>query len=286
MSIREIIYFIVRIARPRFALYIVGVYIVGFAYAGPSYDAFLSPDFWLHVLFFLIPGNLFLYGVNDYFDADTDQYNEKKQEKEAFVEEKSFERSLLFWVLVVSFSTGIIFMAFQKDLISTFILALFLAISFFYSAPPTRFKAHPFIDFASNILYIIPGILGFYHVSGQIPDTQSLLALACWTSAMHLFSAIPDIDSDSKAGLQTTAVVLGVKKSLLLCTLLWSLFALLISFSLSSYFPWILIAWLYPLFSFYVFINMKKLSLAKVYWIYPYLNVAIGALAFFIVLFL
>lgn len=286
MSFTQILKFIFNVSRPRFALYIVGVYIVGFAYGVSDYSRFLSFDFLFHLLFFLIPGNIFLYGVNDYFDADTDQFNEKKQDKETFVAKKSTERTVLFWLLVISLMTGILLMGFQQDMTATLILGLFLALCFFYSAPPTRFKAHPFIDSISNVLYIVPGVLGYYHVTGMIPETQPLLALALWTWAMHLFSAVPDIESDARADLKTTAVTLGKKQSLLLCASLWLLFALLISISLSEYQPWIFAAWIYPLFAFYVYVRSEHISIDRVYWIYPYLNVMMGAGAFFIVLFL
>jgi lycopene elongase/hydratase (dihydrobisanhydrobacterioruberin-forming) len=45
--------------------------------------------------------------------------------------------------------------------------------------------------------------------------------------AMHAYSAIPDIQPDTEAGLTTTAVYLGKQGTLIYCGLLWVAAAIL-----------------------------------------------------------
>jgi 4-hydroxybenzoate polyprenyltransferase len=55
--------------------------------------------------------------------------------------------------------------------------------------------------------------------------------------AWHTFSAIPDIEPDTKAGIATTATILGEQGTLLYCFGLWFV-AFLLFFPLIGY--WIL----------------------------------------------
>ena len=62
---------------------------------------------------------------------------------------------------------------------------------------------------------------------------------------MHLFSAIPDIECDRAAGITTTAVFLGRKRSLLLCLAFWTGLAV-ITIGASGFHPLSLLVLAYP----------------------------------------
>ncbi|MEY4560469.1 MAG: hypothetical protein RL460_446, partial [Actinomycetota bacterium] len=86
----------------------------------------------------------------------------------------------------------------------------------FYSAPPLRFKARPYLDSFSNTDYAFP--LAFVPLAlGHEPLWLAVFGLMAWSIAKHAYDAIQDIPQDSDTGIQTTAVHLGVKK-----TLVWS----------------------------------------------------------------
>jgi 4-hydroxybenzoate polyprenyltransferase len=162
------------------------------------------------------------------------------------------------------------------DNVQRIITGFFIFLSYFYSAKPLRFKDKPFIDSASNILYIIPGIFAYYLASGSIPSIIILVAGFLHTFSMHLFSAIPDIQFDKETGIITTAVYLGRTYSLILCLFLWSGLALITLTIASS--PFKFLTLIYPLMTIYLLITGKKVE--SLYWFYPYINIGLGGLMF------
>ena len=167
---------------------------------------------------------------------------------------------------------------------STFFLLFF---SIFYSAPPIRAKTKPFLDSAFNILYLFPGYVGYvianyYDLSGVF-SPYVFFAGAAWVMAMHAYSAVPDITADKAAGLQTIATVLGVRGTLWLCFGLYTLSAVLAVFLIG---PAAAIMWL-------VYAQMMVASLhagsehgvMKIYRYFPAVNVVVGMVVFFLLLF-
>lgn len=270
---------IINISRYRFWIYTSGPYLIGFLLGSSSIENIFSPLFILSFLYFLIPANIFIYGVNDYFDKDTDKFNQKKGQQEFKL--RNLDTRLVFNLILASSLFGAIFLILTPSHTSKITFILFIFLSYFYSAQPLRFKSKPFIDSLSNILYFLPGIIGYAQVSSALPPMSLLIAFLCWTTAMHLFSAIPDIKADTKAGLKTTAIVLGVNKSLILCLLLWLFFSsTVISFFNTVY---LLFLFIYPLIPLSLLIN-KKLNITWVYWCFPYINSINGFLAFVLIL--
>ena len=82
MKIQEYLQLGFKVSRLRFWFYLTGPYTVGCIYGASSYLDLLKPWFFLYFFYFLILANVFLYGVNDYWDYDTDILNPKKEDKE------------------------------------------------------------------------------------------------------------------------------------------------------------------------------------------------------------
>lgn len=269
--------YIFKISRIRFWLYLAGPFIIGYLFGITKLSDLLSYKFFLGLLFFLIPANIFLYGVNDYFDYDTDRLNPKKKSKEQLVTEK-IRKNLVIWL----YGCVILFIGYALNIRipSLIILVLFFLLSLFYSAPPLRFKSKPFIDSFSNILYFLPGVIAYIETSGNLPSWILIIGFMCWTSAMHLYSAIPDISYDRKAGLKTTAVFFGKTKSLWICFLLWLIFFLCIIQSIySNYIPIYAIFWILGIYPLMVaFIITFRTDIEKAYWYYPYITAVVGTI--------
>ena len=261
---------ILKISRPRFWLYLAGPFLLGYFYGLTNLEQ-ITWQFFYTLFYFLVPANIYLYGINDYADRDTDAFNKKKSQKEHRLQKKE-TRNLIIWLIIsILLIIPIITWSTTQGII---ILVIWFLLSTMYSAPP-RFKAIPFVDFLSNILYVMPGFYAYYELTGSLPNPWVILATFTWVWAMHLYSAVPDIKADKKAKLRTAATVMGEKTSIILCTIFWATFTIIISIKT---FPWGLITLIYPALGIYTLFNIKKIN--KTYWYYPYVTAIVGCAAF------
>lgn len=270
---------LLRISRPRFWLYLAGPFVVGYLSGVHNLQDFLSWRFSFFLLYFLLPANIFLYGVNDLADRDTDEINEKKKGYEQALH-RSDEKVLKVSIGVCLLLSVLMAIASGSYLVAG-IIAGFLFLGFAYSQPPWRWKAHPVIDSASNILYIFPGILGYCLISGQMPPLWVIVSGGLWAAAMHLFSAIPDIKADRMARLKTSAVMLGQRNALLVCSLLWFCSFLLATLALRNWLVFLML--LYSVLPLWCVLEMRTPS--QMYRIFPLLNAGLGFILFWSIAF-
>ena len=213
-----------RLSRPRFWMYVFGPFIVGALIASDSPRDYLSLQNLLWALFFLFPANLLIYGANDIFDFETDVLNAKKRGYEDLVPPD--ERKTL-WKKIALFCLPFLpFLAFTPRN-CWLAMAGFLFFSLFYSAPPIRAKARPITDSVFNVLYIFPGVFGYFLAGGANFQFSIFLAAWMWAMAMHAYSAVPDISADKEANVPTVATFLGIRGTLFFCWILYLLAALL-----------------------------------------------------------
>ncbi len=267
--------FLLNVSRPRFWFYIFGPYILGIAAGAATRDELLIPSVAFLAVYFLFPGNLLIYGINDIFDYETDRLNEKKIEYETLVERDRY-KNLIFAILLANL----------PFLIPAFILLPqlawsitgFLFFSFFYSAPPIRAKTKPFLDSAFNILYIFPGIVGYQLMTGNFPPLILMIAAGLWTAAMHAYSAIPDISVDRIAGLRTIATLCGPYGTLAVCACLYAAAAFL-SFEYLGFVSASL-GFAYVILMLASVRSVKTGTLFKLYRVFPLINVIAGFILF------
>lgn len=270
--------YILKLSRFRFWIYTGGPFVVGYALGAPELEAFFALDYYVYLLYFFLPANIFIYGVNDYWDEDTDKLNKKKDERELRVTDRDKRR--LIWILWATVGVSAVLMVFQDNL-ERILFLMFLSLSYFYSARPLRFKSIPILDFSSNMLYIMPGIFAYYLAGGQLPPLLLVLAGYFHIAAMHLFSAVPDIECDRRAGISTTAVVLGERRSLMLVAAFWSIFSALVIY-LTDLHPLSILVLMFPAFPLALLIDRGK-DINKLYWRLPYVNNLLGGLLFSVV---
>ncbi len=267
---------LLKISRPRFWLYLIGPILIGWVTAAQSLNDF--NNIWLPILlmYFLIPANFYLYGLNDLFDLDTDIFNPKKENQEIkLIDAKLQNITKRLIIIFLLLAIPLVLMLPNNE--AAWILIIFFGLGSAYSVPPLRFKARILIDSISNILYALPGIATYVLVSQTWPTWPSWLAILTWTTAMQLFSAIFDIQADKKAGLRTTAVLLGEKMSLYLCFFLWLIFALT---TLVNHFAWPIniLFFIYPLIPLNLLFG--KTSIKKSYWQFPVITGILGLITF------
>ena len=244
----------------------------------------------IFALYFLIPANIRIYGINDIYDYETDKLNPKKVEwYEALVTPKE-QKSLWKWILLttIPFILILCYQQFQQWTINYSLLTAFLAFLFFsgqYSAKPIRAKARPILDsFFSAWHYITTAIFGYLLVNPTWDiNRYYVIAGMARAIAMHAFSAVPDIQADKDAKLATIATLLWWKATIRVCFGLYLLAAIL-SYSFLwrvSIVLWIaycgLMIWAVTLY-----VNEKKLF--ALYKRFPWINTVSGMILFFVVL--
>jgi len=259
--------YVLRLSRPRFWLYLAGPVVVGVAYAAETPADLVAPIAVALFAYFLLPANVFLYGVNDVFDRDADAANPKKADREV-----RYGGDRLVPVLVVV--TGLAGVAFLPALPVPAAVAMagFLLLGFEYSAPPFRFKTTPLLDSVSNGLYVLPGVCAYAALSGTWPPAAAVAGGWLWTMGMHTFSAIPDVEPDREADIRTTATALDVRRAYWYCAGVWALAAL----AFLAVHP-VLGALLagYPVLA--LAVARSAVAVDRAYWWFPAVNTAVGA---------
>jgi 4-hydroxybenzoate polyprenyltransferase len=141
-----------------------------FAVAG-GVDAILVVGF----IFFLIPYNFLMYGINDVFDYESDLKNPRKGGIEGALLPPELHRTTVIAssVLPIPFLIPLVGWG---SLEANGVLALALFVVVAYSAKGFRFKEIPFLDSVSSSLhFVLPAVYGIVLAGGRF---DGLLALA------------------------------------------------------------------------------------------------------------
>lgn len=177
-------------------------------------------------LFFLVPYNLVMYGVNDVFDYESDLRNPRKGGAEGALLERAVHRKVL-WACVITAVPFVAALLWGGNATANLTLTVSIFALLAYSAPRMRFKERPFLDsFTSAIHFVSPGVYGWLLAGGELAAAPLLAfgAFTLWGMASHALGAIQDIGPDRQAGLGSIATVLGARRTARLVTL-WYLAA-------------------------------------------------------------
>ena len=267
------------VSRPRFWVYVLGPVALGAAAAFQAGTGAFSIEALLLCVYFSFPANVFIYGVNDIFDYDTDVLNEKKQGYEPLVlrtQHRELWRAILF---ANALAIPLMFMMNTAALIA---FLAFLFLGFFYSAPPIRAKARPLFDSVCNALYVMPGITSYVVFGGESISWMLVLAGVLWSMAMHAYSAVPDIHADAAAGIRTIATVLGTRGTLVFCGALYGIAGGIAGVMLG------LVGWIgLGVYLFLIALSWRastQRQYMNIYKRFPVINATVGALLFFSIL--
>lgn len=176
-------------------------------------------------LFFLIPYNFALYGVNDVFDYASDQANPRKGGIEGAVLKPRFHTGTLL-AAGLSSLPFLIFLIAVGDRASWLVLALSMFALLAYSVPVLRFKERPFVDSAtSSFHFVSPAWYGLVLAGSPLQPgiVMALIAFFLWGIASHAFGAVQDILPDRQAGIASIATVLGARWTVRFAIVSWIL---------------------------------------------------------------
>lgn len=175
-------------------------------------------------VFFLVPYNLMLYGVNDVFDHASDLRNPRKGGVQGALVAPDQHRAVLVaaGVAVVPFVVVLVALG---GTVSWVVLGLVLLFAAAYSVPGLRLKEVPFLDsMTSSAHFTGPAVYGVA-LADQGISRAMVLALAAfflWGMASHAFGAVQDIVPDRAAGLSSIATVLGARRTVRAAMLAWA----------------------------------------------------------------
>ena len=132
----------------------------------------LDVAFWVGVLFFLVPYNVAMYGINDVFDHESDLRNPRKGGVEGALLDRGVHRLTLAAAALSSapFLLALVLLGGRTSALALAVCALAVVA---YSAPGLRFKEQPFLDsITSSTHFVGPAVFGLLvHVAK--PDLAS-----------------------------------------------------------------------------------------------------------------
>lgn len=176
---------------------------------GGGFDAL----FFIGTLFFLIPYNLLMYGINDVFDYESDIRNPRKKSIEGAVEAKSFHPTILWSSALITIPFAIALLILSPPF-AGIILAAVLFFVVAYSLKGLRFKEIPLLDSITSSLHFVGPMIFAIAVTGFQPQAWPFaVALFLWGLASHAFGAVQDVIPDRKGNLKSIATIIGAKST-------------------------------------------------------------------------
>jgi len=196
-----------------------------FPFAAAYFLATGSVDIRLIVgsLFFLIPYNLLMYGVNDVFDYESDLRNPRKGGIEGALLDPKYHRA----TLLAAFGLAAPFTAYLLlvgDALSNLVLAVVLFSVVAYSLKGLRFKEVPFLDSITSATHFVGPMIYGLVLAGASFSSQIWIVIAAfslWGMASHAFGAVQDIRADKEAGIGSVATVIGAKPTVVLALVMY-----------------------------------------------------------------
>lgn len=203
-----------------------------FPFAAAYFGATRQIDvtFIVGTLYFLIPYNLAMYGINDVFDYESDMRNPRKGGVEGAVLDRRMHKATL-WAVVITNVPFLAYLVWVGNPLSWLVLAISIFAVIAYSMKGMRFKEIPFLDsITSSTHFVSPAIYGAV-LAGAVFTPALWLVLAAfflWGMASHAFGAVQDIQADREAGLRSIATVIGAANTSRFALVLYGLAGLLI----------------------------------------------------------
>ena len=165
-------------------------------------------------LFFLIPYNLLMYGINDVFDYESDLRNPRKGGIEGALLDKSLH-NLTIWFSALSCVPFVAYLVWVGNVWASLALAFALFTVLAYSVKGLRFKEKPFLDSITSASHFVnPMIFAALLVGENLAQPvlwQALIAFTFWGMASHAFGAVQDVRADREGGIASIATVIGAR---------------------------------------------------------------------------
>lgn len=179
-------------------------------------------------LFFLVPYNYLMYGINDIYDYESDIKNPRKGGVEGALVPKRLH-SFIIKSSVLLAIPFIVYLLSVSDPVSRIVLCISIFMVVAYSMPPFRFKEKPFLDsITSSFHFVSPFVFALSLAGWKNEYIPYVIAFFAWGMASHAFGAVQDILSDRKAGIASIATQIGAKNTVRFSLALYALAVLIL----------------------------------------------------------
>ena len=181
-------------------------------------------------IYFLIPYNLAMYGINDVFDYESDLRNPRKGGVEGALLDRSLHRTTLIAALVTNVPF-LVYLAAVGDPLSWLVLAISVFAVIAYSMKGLRFKEKAFLDsLTSSTHFVSPAVYGLVLAGAAFTPALWLILVSffLWGIASHAFGAVQDVIADREGGLSSIATVIGARATTRLAVVAYVLAGLLL----------------------------------------------------------
>jgi 4-hydroxybenzoate polyprenyltransferase len=205
---------IIFLSRPVLLIPVFVFIILGYLDNGPFSIRFSLDSKLLYNLIFYSFIMFSVHLTNNINDAEADLENRGP----GYIDFSKIPLKWLYIITILFALVGLTGAVFSGDLWIVAIYASTLVLGFLYNFKPFYFTGRPFLDFLSNAVEygILCYLLGKRLGMNPNPNFTSLFAYFAVMAAGSIASTITDVHGDKKGGKITTAVFLGVKKSLIL----------------------------------------------------------------------
>lgn len=188
--------------------------------AGGRVDAALV----VGTVFFLVPYNLAMYGINDVFDYASDAANPRKGGVEGALLDPGVHRRVLV-AAVAACAPFVVALVVLGRPASWAVLAVSLFAVAAYSVPGLRFKERPVLDsLTSSTHFSSPALYGLVLAGGTWSRSAvvALVAFFLWGVAAQAFGAVQDVVPDRQGGIASIATALGGARTVRFSLVLWA----------------------------------------------------------------
>lgn len=208
---------IFRVYRPSLILAPAIIFGLGLFFSQAKWSWFIILE--LFQLTFLAP--LFVFGINDIFDYETDKNNPRKLNK-FFGGILPIESHLkIFWLANIASLIMLFTSAATLNLLNFLAMLIGITLSWVYSAPPFRIKSKPFGDVLANIVGLFSILLlgvSFGSLDKFLDSVplERIVGAGLALFMASLLAGLADYESDKKAEITTTTIWLGKNWSVVL----------------------------------------------------------------------
>lgn len=146
---------LLQLSRPRAWAWVLIPFGLGLLASGVHPAALFHPTVAVYVLYFTLPANLLLYGL-EYVD---EQHSRDQSQRQSLRQ--------LSWQI---FAVTVPFLAFMPflDLLAALAFVAFVAAAILYVRPPLRAKHHPVLRPIFVLRYALPAVFGFFLMGGRL----------------------------------------------------------------------------------------------------------------------